>query len=217
MQAFKSWVDHLVVVARTREEGADYCERMLGVRAQGGGAHALMGTHNRLLHLGGNTYLETIAVNPDAPPPGSKRWFGMDLPEVRERTRNGPWLATFVAATDDIEACVAAVPDLGVVHDLQRDNIRWRMAIRTDGAQPEFGGLPTLIQWPPGVHATNSMPDSGCHLLELEIRHPDPDALLAIHRRIGLGGETRLRVVRSAIAEAGLSAKIATPHGERSL
>ena len=40
--------DHVVVAARSLDEGADWCERILGVRPVEGGKHATMGTHNRL-------------------------------------------------------------------------------------------------------------------------------------------------------------------------
>ena len=44
-------LDHLVVAARTLEEGAAWVEAKLGVPMAGGGKHDLMGTHNRLLRL----------------------------------------------------------------------------------------------------------------------------------------------------------------------
>ena len=55
-------LDHLAVVAETLDEGVDWVETSLGLPMAGGGEHAAMGTHNRLLSLG-DVYLEVIAVN----------------------------------------------------------------------------------------------------------------------------------------------------------
>jgi hypothetical protein len=44
-----------------------------------------MGTHNRLLKLGEGFYLELIAIDPQAPPPGRPRWFGLDRLELPVR------------------------------------------------------------------------------------------------------------------------------------
>jgi catechol 2,3-dioxygenase-like lactoylglutathione lyase family enzyme len=70
--------DHLVLAARDLDAGAAWLESLLGVKLAQGGKHARMGTHNRLLGLGDNFYLELIAIDPDAVAPGRPRWFGLD-------------------------------------------------------------------------------------------------------------------------------------------
>ena len=61
--------DHLVIAARSLDEGTAYVEAVLGVKLSPGGQHGHMGTHNRLLSLGPLEYLEVIAVEPGAPAP----------------------------------------------------------------------------------------------------------------------------------------------------
>ncbi len=61
-------LDHLVIAARTLDEGARYVAARLGVETAAGGAHPLMRTHNRLLNLYGGAYLEVIAIDPAAAP-----------------------------------------------------------------------------------------------------------------------------------------------------
>jgi hypothetical protein len=43
----KTQIDHLVIVAKTLEQGVQWCEATLGVTPGAGGEHALYGTHNR--------------------------------------------------------------------------------------------------------------------------------------------------------------------------
>ena len=68
-------------------EGAAWCEATLGATPVEGGRHATMGTHNRLLGLGGGAYgrmyLEIIALDPDASPPNRARWYDLDSPALR--------------------------------------------------------------------------------------------------------------------------------------
>ncbi len=96
-------IDHLAVSAATLAEGAAAVEAALGVGLTGGGEHPAMGTHNRLLSLG-DLYLEVIAVNPAAPPPGRPRWFDLD------RFRGPPRLTTWICRCDDLPAALAAAP-----------------------------------------------------------------------------------------------------------
>ena len=43
--------DHLVIAARSLDEGVGWCEATFGVVPGPGGTHPLMGTHNRLLKI----------------------------------------------------------------------------------------------------------------------------------------------------------------------
>src|SRR4051794_29994915 len=69
-------LDHLVVVAPTLGAGAASVRSALGADPRPGGWHDRMGTHNVLLRLGPDVYLEVIAIDPAARPPGRVRWFG---------------------------------------------------------------------------------------------------------------------------------------------
>src|SRR4051812_6890957 len=61
-------VDHLVVAARSLEDGVEWCRETLGFVPDAGGEHPLMGTHNRVFRIAGATfpraYFEIIAINP---------------------------------------------------------------------------------------------------------------------------------------------------------
>ena len=211
MRPIESTLDHIVIVASVLEEGVDFCERTLGVKLTKGGEHVRVGTHNYLLNLDGGVYLEVIAINPDAGATDCPRWFGMDWPDQRKRAAEGPYLATFVARTNDIFRATTALPQLGLVRDMQRGALEWKITIRDDGGLVEGGSVPTVIQWPDGVHPTMKLPQSGCRLLRLEAFHPQPLQLKSAWESIGLAEDDRLCI--GAAPAPCLVAQIATPHG----
>ncbi|HKW13655.1 MAG TPA: VOC family protein [Candidatus Krumholzibacteria bacterium] len=150
-------IDHLVVTAPSLAEGADYIRAELGVEMHPGGEHRHMGTHNLLLKLDDVTYLEVLAINPEAPRPRGPRWFGLDG-VVK------PGLAAWVARVDDIHAAVAAAPgEFGEVMQMGRGTLTWLIALRivADSSSP------ALIQWLSGPHPASKLPDSGCTLVDL--------------------------------------------------
>ena len=164
-------LDHLVIAAHTLEQGAAWCEATLGVAPGPGGRHALFGTHNRLLRIDGpgfaNSYLEVIAVDPEAPEPGHARWFGLDGAALQADLRQAPRLIGAVLRTPNVEMLrwglinFAADPGPALAAErLTPDGLlAWRILVRDDGALPGQGRLPVLIQWQ-GQHPTGAMPAS---------------------------------------------------------
>ena len=212
-------VDHLVVAAASLDDGVQWCETTLGITPGPGGRHALMGTHNRLFKIASpdhpRAYFEIMAINPDAPAPGRRRWFDMDDDALRERiSRLGPQLAHFVASVSDIDAAVAALKTLGIdrgkVLSASRSTpaglLQWQITVRDDGQRLFDGCLPTLIQWS-GAHPTRAMPDSGIALQTLQLSHPQAAVLAAACRAIGLGS------VSVQAGPAGLAATLQTSRG----
>jgi catechol 2,3-dioxygenase-like lactoylglutathione lyase family enzyme len=137
--------DHLVLAARDLDAGAAWLESLLGVKLAQGGKHARMGTHNRLLGLGDNFYLELIAIDPDAVAPGRPRWFGLDRADL---PADRPRLIHWVARSGDIEADAArSAEPPGEILPMERGDYRWRITVPPDGHLPGDGLVPTLIQW----------------------------------------------------------------------
>lgn len=194
-------VDHLVVAARSLQEGVAWCESVLGVTPGPGGQHAFMGTHNRLLALGPGpasadapsaprverAYLEIIAIDPagNPPAPGRRRWFGLDEPALQARLARAPELVHWVARAQPLnpwaQAWQAAGWDVGTPTAAHRETpagrLAWTLTVRDDG-QPQAGGaLPTLIEWP-AWHPTQQMAPAVLALLALELRAPPPAAAL---------------------------------------
>ena len=172
-------LDHLVVAARTLEEGGSWVEARLGVAPVPGGRHETMGTHNRLLRLGADTYLEVIAVDPGAPPPARPRWFSLDTPEMQERLEQGPALIHWVMRTSSIEEEARRCPDALEILALSRGPYRWRLGVPPDGHLPCGGRCPTLIQWEGNMHPAANLPESGCAIVELQTSGSAPRARIS--------------------------------------
>ncbi|WGV16467.1 VOC family protein [Fuscovulum ytuae] len=199
-------LDHLAVSCLALEDGAGAVEAALGLPLAPGGQHAHMATHNRLLSLGPDLYLEVIAPDPAQTGPAWPRWFDLD------RFTGPPRLTNWICATDDLDAALALAPEgTGTPVALARGDFRWRMAVPANGILPFDNRYPALIEWEGAAHPAPRLPDHGARLMRLEVAHPDAPAL-----RAALASLNDPRVVVVAGPPA-LRAIIATPEGDRVL
>lgn len=208
-------VDHLVVAAATLEQGVAWCEATLGVTPGPGGQHALMGTHNRLLNIGSeafpHSYLEIIAIDPQAPPPGRARWFGLDDPALQARTAQTPQLVHMVARSAMLDMHRWGLITVGhqpgdpvkAGRDTPAGRLEWQILLRSDGALLCDGAMPTLIQWT-GVHPAQNMVNMGVQLQGLQLTGVPPRAREVL----------RLRGVVHSASGPAVRAVLATPLGE---
>ncbi|MGJ7519640.1 VOC family protein [Variovorax sp. LT1P1] len=199
----RAQTDHLVVAARTLDEGVAWCEATLGVTPGPGGAHPLMGTHNRLISVATDAfpqvYLEVLAIDPAKQPTrgdGLHRWFDLDDAALQaDLAQHGPRLIHFVARVPDAAAALHALAagptpiDRGPLVEASRDTaagrLDWKISVRDDGQRLFYGALPTVIEWGP-VHPADTMPPSGVTLTGLHATHPRPEMLQAAHAAMGL-------------------------------
>lgn len=167
-------LDHIVIAAADLARGAAEIEAALGVPLAPGGEHAAMGTHNRLLSLGPEEYLEVIAVNPGAPGPDQPRWFGLDRFEGATRVTN------WACRTTDLDTALASAPEgAGLPWDLERGDLTWRMAVPADGELPFDGLFPALLQWQGTAHPAPRLPQRGVSLAGLTLISPRAEGLAA--------------------------------------
>jgi Glyoxalase-like domain len=203
--------DHLVIAAASLSQGVFYVEQQLGVSLSPGGQHLFMGTHNALLRLGDNCYLEVIAIDPGLPAPARPRWFGLDDVALQGELTKSPRLIHWVARTTDIEAARAAAGEhVGPTVAASRGALSWKITIPDDGALPQGGAFPTLIEWPAGDHVARGMVDRGCSLVELVVQHREAGK---IGRRLGMPDKPAVRFEDGETIR--LSASIMTPSGVR--
>ena len=169
-------LDHLVYAVRDLATAVDDLAALIGVRATPGGQHVGLGTHNALLALGPDTYLEIIAPDPLQPAPARPRPFGLD-------TLTTARLVTWALKAPDIETHVVAARraayDPGVVMSMSRarpDGIRlaWRLTL-TPRLQGD-GLVPFLIDWGTTPHPAAGAA-AGCILRILRAEHPEPEVI----------------------------------------
>ncbi|MFN3266691.1 MAG: VOC family protein [Deinococcales bacterium] len=186
-------LDHLVIVVPTLELGAAWFFEKTGIKAHTGGKHTRMGTHNLLVRLEGESYIELIAIDPDAPAPNRPRWFELDKPV------HIPALVHWVAQVSNLEAIHPLEP-LGVVTAVTRGDYAWKITIPDDGKFVLGGLVPTLIEWQ-SQHPTANLPESGLRLLRLEATHPNAARVRENLSTLGLelsvkeGLQTQLRAL----------------------
>ena len=171
-------VDHLVIAAHSLAQGAAWCEQTLGLRPGPGGRHALMGTRNQLFSIASSvfplSYAEIIAIDPEAPPPARRRWFGLDRADLQAALKQGPRLLHWAARTQRLDEERAAMlrqgldpgPAVALARAGAAGELRWRLTIRDDGELLARGAVPSLIEWQ-GAHPAASLPASGASLQAL--------------------------------------------------
>lgn len=202
MQKFVSSIDHLVVTAPTLESGVAWIEQQLGCSLQQGGQHPRMGTHNRLLRIGPDCYLEVIAIDPAAAAPAQARWFGLD-----DNTASSvPRLTTWVMRTSHIYEVSRLSPvELGPIQSMQRGDLEWLITIPEDGKCRLGGTLPPLIQWQTSSPPASRLSESTVELQRLELRHARIAELERWYEAAGFSGPLSLIAVGSG-EPAGLTA-----------
>ncbi len=208
--------DHIVFACASLAQGEAYIQSALGVPAQTGGQHIRLGTHNILLSLGPECFLELIAIDPNGNVPFQPRWFGLDDPTLQAQIVLTPklvhWVARCGGAPDEIERCNKPVQGwLGPVHSMQRGDFNWRITIPELGT-PALGGLvPTLIQWDVPEPPFKKLIDRGVRLTRLQAitdRHAEVSQALQ-----WMGAHSLIE-----LAPGGgnhLIATFSTPSGER--
>lgn len=196
--------DHIAIVARNLDEGVDYVRQQLGIEMPKGGAHPIMGTHNRLLSLGETEFLEVIAIDPDAISPDRARWF--DLDRFDGAPRIGAWLLGASDIKDSFD------PAHGQMIDMTRGDLKWQISVREDGLLSHDGAFPQIIEWPKISHPAGNMGKRGCRLKSLEITHPKASQIQEF--LAGSFKDDRISVVQG---NQSFKAVLETPNGLRTL
>ena len=186
-------IDHLIYGAPDLSAAVADLEDRFGVRAQAGGSHPGLGTHNALLALGPRTYLEIIAPDPDQPEPSGRHPFA-----IGDLARGA--LVSWALTCDDIDQAVAAARsqgyDPGEIADGQRiasagTVLRWRAT----GSARASGLVPFLISWG-------------------DTEHPEPASLTPALTALGVGPDV-IPVARAAAL--ALVATLSGPAGPQVL
>ena len=200
-------LDHLVIAAEALEEGCAWVAERLGVVPVAGGRHPALGTHNCLLSLGPDAYLEIIAIDPDGDSPDFARCFGLD------QFAEPPRLVAWMARVRDLSRALQAAPEgAGRIRPLTRGDLRWLMAIPESGYLPFDGLYPGLIEWRSAPLPPARLSDCDLRLDRLSLTHPRAEALEA-----ALEGLDDPRVEVRTGAPAEIAAELRLPGGKAAL
>lgn len=189
-------LDHIVIGTRSLEEGVKNLEDLLGCPLAPGGQHLGFGTHNRLVSLGPDCYLELIALDPKQPAANlaNAPLFGLGQPDMQTALKSGPalqllaWAARTASLHDwpNLEPALAPLSDqliesnkmtwltqsIGEPIQMSRGELRWTFVHRRDG-HPVPDGLPSILSWGSTPHPCSRLSDHGLRIQNLILRPSD--------------------------------------------
>ena len=140
-----------------------------------------MGTHNKLLKLQSDIYLEVIANNPNVDKPSRQRWFSLDESSIKEKIKKSPRLLCWVLEVDNIEDTVKKCGyNPGEILQLSRDELTWKVTVPSNGKLVENGVLPVLIEWPSNQHPSKKLNNSKVSINKISLFHPEPYKIKSI-------------------------------------
>lgn len=174
-------VDHIMLGAANLDAGVRELESLTGIRAVYGGEHPHLGTHNAIVSLGPETYIEVIA-----PRAGAKVSDDLaDLAKLEHLTPVG-----WAVALDDVRALKQHLAKSGIKTTEPRpgsrttpsgDVLRWE----TVGIESPVDNAPFFIHWAePRKHPAKSAP-GGCTLVNIEFEDPNVVELTRIEKALG--------------------------------
>ncbi len=196
-------LDHLVYAVPSLAEAVEHFDRALGVRPSLGGRHEAFGSHNAILPMQGESYVELIALDPENPEPPQAPPFG--LAELRE-ARLVTWAVRSVDIDASAEKAKAAGYDPGLIVPVSRlapdgTRLEWKLSLRP---RPTGDGLvPFVIDWGSTPHPSNDggSDDQRCQLQSFQAVHPEPEPVrhdlraLGAQLEVGMGTQPGLRAV----------------------
>lgn len=142
-------LDHIVFGARSLEEGTNFIEKKLGIKLSEVGYHDFMGTHNRVVKVDKDVYLEVIAIDPSSKSPNENRWFNLDNPILQKKLEYSPQMIGYVIETKDKEILKHFCTPI----EASRGNYKWNFAMPSlesnffNKELIENGIIPSLINW----------------------------------------------------------------------
>lgn len=198
-------IDHLAFAASDLETGKRKIEELFGVSVQDGGRHPNWGTHNVLIALGPDIFLEIIAPDPKRSNPAVPSLFGLDR-------LSEPKLAAWAAKENRLTERLEKIKKAGIPFGQKLSGRRQK----PDGAILSWelsdpltvvgeGVVPFLIDWGNTPHPAQGMPQER-RLIDFQIEHPEPARIKKIMRLLDLGD-----IAVSPGSEPALIAHIQTP------
>jgi hypothetical protein len=138
----------------------------------------MMGTHNNLLKLQSDIYLEVISNNPNVNNPSRPRWFSLDEERTKEKIEHSPQVLCWVLAVNNIENIVKECGyNPGEILQISRGELTWKITVPSNGMLVENGVLPVLIEWPNEQHPSKKLINKNISMNTLSLFHPEPNKI----------------------------------------
>jgi len=169
-------IDHIVYAVANLEHGIERFTKATGLEVYPGGEHPDWGTHNALVRIGEQTYLEFLAKNKSAEPMHSQTWMGLDILEEDKITR-------WALATNDVEREARflkkydeKLSTIGIGSRASKDGSTLNWLMTNVLPSPEVEVAPFLLDWKNSKHPTVGLP-LDCSIKSFIIEHPESELL----------------------------------------
>ncbi len=142
-------LDHIVFGAINLEEGTLFVESILQAKLSDIGYHKDMGTHNRVIRISEDVYLEVIAIDPKMKKLKNRKWFNLDNLNLQSKLKKSPQIIGYVIKNNHMKLSKYYDP----FFEASRANYKWKFAMPTckknilDSEIIETGIIPSLISW----------------------------------------------------------------------
>ena len=169
-------IDHIVYAVANLERSIEIFTKATGLKVYPGGEHPDWGTHNAIVRIGEQTYLEFIAKKKSSQPVHKQTWMGLDLIESDKITR-------WALASKDVELDAKYLKkyneDLATIVIGSRaidehKMLNWLMT--TVLPSPWVEPAPFLIDWKKSEHPTAAIPQN-CSIKSFTIEHAESEVL----------------------------------------
>ena len=176
-------IDHIVYVTQDLEAGIREITRMTGVSPVYGGKHPDQGTHNALMAIGDQQYLEILSPDPDNQNVSLPRWMGVDLP-------GEPTISRWAVKSDNIRKDVRLLANIDEKFTHIKEGRRktsdgklltWELSVPLPA--PRIEAVPFLIDWKDSAHPASSL-NCICRIATLQIYHPNPENIAPVLQQL---------------------------------
>ncbi len=194
-------IDHIILAINDLNKGIEQFEALTGVKPVFGGIHPNSFTHNALVALDDETYIEIMAPRPDAE----------NVPAeflTLEKLTPIDW----AVRTRNVNQTKEKLKAAGFIITESKDGSRSKpdgtlLSWTTFGIE-NHDGFPFFIAWgADSVHPSVSSP-KGCTLLSFSVTTPDDGAMNLLNAKLQLG----LNIIKGTPQHLQLT--IATPKGK---
>ena len=120
-------LDHIVIGAYTLEEGTEFVETKLQAKLSDIGYHNDMGTHNRVIRISDQIYLEVVALDPQNMNLKNRKWFNLDNSNLQLKLKKSPQIIGYVIENDRLG--ISKYYDQ--FFEASRGEYRWHFAMPT--------------------------------------------------------------------------------------